>query len=241
MKSAELARGAGKALLQAIPPLVGGGFRGGLKGVILQGLLGLALAGSAAVMWRRSAEQVPWWMYLSLAVTPVVLALAGGYTGAIRGVLKGLAEQLVERRLVAWIYALVKPACVSVIKRLKASPAPDAPSVAKQLEEELERSFSAAQEGDEPPSRANRVVRFVAQRSRRIFVVAVVGQVATAKSADEAVAQVEALSLPALERLLVETLANLFSLKLLLVSALSLTACVLPHLIYVVLRSRGLA
>lgn len=241
MKPAELARSAGQALLQAIPSLVGGGFFGALKGVLLQGLLGVGLAGATAFIWSRAEVQVPAWLFVTLVLTPVVLGLAGGYTGAIRGVLQGLAEQLVEKRLVAWVYALVKPACVTAVKRLREAPAADAASVAARLQHELEQSFAGADEEGAPASKRERVVRFVAQRSRRVFVVAVVGHVAGAKSAGEAVAQVESLTLPALERVLVETLEDLFSLKLMLVTVLSLLLCVAPQLVFVVLRSRGLS
>src|SRR4051794_19850861 len=98
-----LARQGGVAVVSIVPRVALSGLLGALKGLVIMGLIGGALAGASALMWKSFGFAAPNWLLASLALTPVVMALAGGYTGAVRGLLQGLAAQLVERKLLAYV------------------------------------------------------------------------------------------------------------------------------------------
>jgi len=95
-KLGALAKQGGLALVTSVPRVVLRGLLGGLSGGGLMGLLGGALAGATVLLWRSRDFDAPAWLSASLVLTPVVMAVAGAYTGAVRGLLSGLATQLVE-------------------------------------------------------------------------------------------------------------------------------------------------
>lgn len=227
-----LARQGGTALLTVVPRVVGSGLAGAAGGAALMAVVGLLLAGASMLIWRAADFAAPGWLLGSLALTPVVMALAGAYTGAVRGLLKGLGKQLVEKKLVAYLYAQVKPACLSAVKRLAGSKAPSAAEVAAEVRAQLEQGFGEEAAEEHPVSFADKVGQFLAARSRRLLALSVVGHVARAKSGADAVAELEQLGLGKLEEIVVGSLEDLFSLKLTLISGAALLVCALPQAIY---------
>jgi hypothetical protein len=208
------------AFLAAVPRLVLGALAGAALGLVILGGVGALLAFGSAVLWRGST--VPAWLTASLFLTPVVLALAGLYVGAVRGFLSALAEQLVQKKLVAYLYAQVKPAALAAMKRANgAEPA--------QLAEELRTQLASAPE-EKPGSFSDRVAHFITMNSRRVLALSVVAHVARAKSGSEAAAEVEKLGVAKLEDIVVGQLEDLFSLQLTLITGGALLVCLLPQL-----------
>gem|GEM_PF-2902430 len=226
-----LAMQGGLALLTIIPRVVLSGVLGAVGGLLFMGLLGGLLVGATVLVWRSMGFDAPGWLTASLALTPVVMGLAGSYCGAVRGLLKGLGQQLVERRLVAYLYAQVKPACLAAVKKLSGAHASSA-AVAAEVRAQLEQGFKEEAGEQRPASYSEKVARFLASRSRRMLALSIVGHVARAKSGDEAVAELEKLGLQKLEAIVVGSLEDLFSLKLTLVSGAALLVCALPQAIY---------
>lgn len=222
------AKQGGRALLQTLPKVALGAIKGAFGGALLLTAIGGALAFASSLIWPAD---VPRWVVVATAVLcPLVLGLAGLYTGAVRGLLKALAAQLVEKKLLAYVYAQVKPAAVSAAKRVTAGAS--AQAVAAQVKVELEKQLDAADAGEPPGSFADRVARFLTLRSRKLLALSLISHVARAKSGAEAVQEVETLGLQKLEKIVVETLEDLFSMKLTLVSAAALVVCAAPQAIW---------
>lgn len=228
-KLAGYARQGGTVMLQVAPRVVGSGLWGAVKGFAGFGLLGGALAlTSYLVFWRNGPESLAW----STLLLPALLAAAGLYTGAVKGLLGGLARQLVERKVVAYLYASVKPALVKVAKSAQGKAPPAAGEVAKNVRLELEREWARAI-GDEPPKTlGDKVARFLALRSRRMLMASVVAHLARAKSGGEAVAELEKLGVQRLELMMLDTLEDLFSLKLTLILGAAFVISIAPQLIW---------
>ena len=227
-----LAKQGGLALLTIVPRVVGSGLLGAVSGLLLMGLLGGLLSGATVWWWRSTGFDAPGWLTGSLALTPVVMGVAGGYCGAVRGLLKGLGQQLVERKLVAYLYAQVKPACLAAVRKLGSAQGTSAKAVATEVRAQLDQGFAEEAAAEPPASFSEKVARFLAARSRRMLALSIVGHLAQAKSGDEAVAELEKMGLQKLEAIVVGSLEDLFSLKLTLVSGAALLVCALPQAIY---------
>ncbi|MFT3711764.1 MAG: hypothetical protein QM817_29345 [Archangium sp.] len=223
-----LALQGGRAFLSTAPKLVGGAFFGIIGGVFTGAFVGALLAGASLLLWRGST--LPAWMNASLALTPVVLALAGGYVGFVRGVLSALAKQVVEKKLIAWVYAQVKPAAVNALAKVGSS---DAVKLAAAVRDEIGAVFAKEEaEAPKPESFADKVAHFITLRSRRMLALSVVSHLARARTGAEAAEEIEKLGIEKLELIVVSSLEDLFSMKLNLVSGAALLVCIAPQLVW---------
>jgi hypothetical protein len=227
-----VAKQGGVALLTIIPRVVLGGLLGAISGLLMMAAIGVGLAGATMLIWKVTGFSAPTWLTASLAVTPLVLGLAGGYTGAVRGLLQGLGQQLIDRKLIAYLYAQVKPACISAARKLAGAKGSSAGEVAGEVRAQLEQGFKDEAATEKPAGFGDKVARFLAAHSRRMLALSIVGHVARAKSGAEAVAELEQMGLQKLEAIVVGSLEDLFSLKLTLISGAALLICALPQAIY---------
>lgn len=226
-KLATLAAQGGRAFLSAVPRIALGGLRGGVFGTLAMGALGAGLSFVTALWWRSNAA-LPTWLTASLFVTPLVLAVAGAFIGAVRGALSALALQVVEKKLLAWVYAQVKPAVVAALQK---TPGANPEALAGELQAQLGRALDA--ETPEPTKGlGDRLAHWVTMRSRRVLALSVVAHVARAKNGAEATAELEKLGVAKLEDIVVGSLEDLFSTKLTLVAGGALVLSVLPQIIW---------
>lgn len=222
----ELGKQGSVALLKTAPKVALGGVLGAAQGFFVLGALGGVLSALSTWWWKHQTFDAPSWLWASLTLPPVVLALAGGYVGAVRGVLAALARQVVEKRLVGWLYAQVKPAAAAAVKKLTPGSSPQA--VAAALQRELEAPAGL----DAPRSLGDRVARAVVLRSRRALALSLITHVARAKSGAAAVEEVEKLGVAKLEDIVVGNLEDLFSMKSTLIAGGALVVCVSPQVVF---------
>ena len=223
-KLASIAAQGARAFISTVPRVALGGFKGGLGGLVLMGLLGSALSASSALLWRDNPS-IPGWLTASLLVTPVVLALAGLFIGAVRGLVGALAEQVVEKKLVAYLYAQVKPAVLSAVRTAGGlSPTQLAAEVRTQLDVSL-----AAAPDEKPRGFIDGLAHWLTMNSRRVLLLSVVAHVARAKDAETAKAELEQLGVAKLEAIVLGSLEDLFSVKLTLVAAGALLVALGPQ------------
>lgn len=231
-KLQRLALQGGQVFLSTAPRLVVGALWGSVTGFFAGALLGSALAGLAWWLWLGAAH-LPSWLSVSLVLTPIVLALAGGYIGFVRGVLSALAKQVVEKKLLAWVYAQVKPAAVTALAAVGSS---NSAQLASRVRDEVAKRFAMEEaEAPAPKTLAERVARFVTLRSRRMLAWSVVAHLARATTGAAAAAEIETLGLEKLELIVVSSLEDLFSMKLNLIAGAALVVCAVPQLIFLVL------
>ncbi len=209
------------AFLSAVPQLAVGTIRGAALGLLLLGAVGGLLAFGSATMWHGAA--LPMWLSTSLFLTPVVLAAAGLFVGAVRGFLAALAEQIVAKKLVVYVYAQVKPAVIAALRKVNGA---DPVQLAAQLQAQLTEGPSAPDVEDRA---VDRLANFIIMNSRRMLALSVVTHVARAKSGAEAAAEIEKLGVAKLEDIVIGQLEDLFLLKLTLVTCGAFLVCLLPQ------------
>ena len=212
------------AFVSAVPHVALGALAGAAIGLVSMLGLGALLAFLSGMLWRGT--ELPTWLSASLFLTPVVLAIAGTYVGGVRGFLAALARQLVEKKLVAYVYAQVKPAAVAALAKAKGGSA-------EELAAEVQRQLVSSDEAEAKPSTfSERVAQFLTLHSRRVLALTLVTHVARAKTREEAAAEVEKLGLAKLEHIAVGQLEDLFSLKLTLITGGSLLICAAPQIVF---------
>lgn len=226
----ELSKQGSLALLKAVPRVALGGVLGALQGLVVLGAVGGGLSAVSTWWWRHQSFEAPSWLWASLALPPVVLALAGGYVGAVRGLLAALATQVVEKQLVGWLYAQVKPAMHAAVKKVTPGSSPQAVAQA------LAREFETPAQLDAPKSLSDKLARFVVMNSRRALALSLITHVARAPNGAAAVEEMEKLGVAKLEDIVVGNLEDLFALKLNLIAAGALVVCVLPQVVYALTR-----
>lgn len=226
-KLKSLAAQGSRAFLSAVPRVALGGLKGGLGGFLLMGALGAALSVGSGLLWRGNAA-LPGWLTASLFVTPLVLGLAGLFIGAVRGLLAALAVQVVEKKLLAYLYAQVKPAVVAAVRKSSgADPSQLAAEVHTQLGKTLEEAPA-----EKPASLGDRLAHFVTMNSRRVLAMSVVAHVARAKNGAEAKEELEKLGVAKLEAIVVGSLEDLFAVKLTLIAGGALVVAFMPQAIW---------
>jgi hypothetical protein len=229
---ADIGRSGLRAMRQVVPRVVGAGLVGALLGFFLTGLLGLALAGAGAGIRHLAGVSFPTWLVvLDLILTPLAFALAGGYAGGVRGAMRKLAQDLVERRLVTYVYAIVKPSCAAAAARLRSGAGGD---VGAELSAALRERLRAADAEDpgEERSLGARIERSLARRSSRMLAMVALRTAVTAKDRGEAVARLEALGIEQLESMMVDTIEDLFSLQVVLAFAAALLVAAAPYIAF---------
>jgi hypothetical protein len=228
-----LGRSALTALIELVPRAVWRGFKGSFAGFFLTGFLGLIVAGTAAAASALHVMPQPRWLVLvNLAWVPFVLAIAGGYAGAINGFLSTLSEEVEERGLGVRIFAVVKPACTAVVRRARGG---NASNLSADLRAALEARLDDGPE-QRPASLAERAERFLAARSRRLLCFSVLRTVVTAKDRDTAIRELESFGAQRLTTILADTIEDLFSAQVFFAAALALIAAAAPTLVFAIAR-----
>lgn len=212
------------AFVSAVPHVALGVLTGAVVGLVLMFGLGAGLAFGSSLLWRETA--LPSWLSMSLVATPVVLALTGVYVGGVRGFFVSLAGQLAEKKLLAWVYAQVKPAALAALARAKGG---DAQAVADEVQRQVTLD---AESTPKPESFADRAAQFLTLHSRRVLALTLVAHLARAKSGEEARAEVEKLGLAKLEHIVLGQLEDLFSLQLTLVTGAAFLICLAPQAVF---------
>jgi len=232
----EISRAGLRAMCEVVPRVVWAGLLGSFLGFFLTGFLGLGLAALGTAFERLRGVTFPTWVtVLDFVLTPLAFALAGGYAGGVRGAMRKLAEELVQRRLVAYLYAIIKPACAAALARVRDRGTGDLSSELRTALDERLR-IAETSDPDRPRTLGERVERFLALRSERMLCLTAIRVALTARTRDEAAQRVEALGIERLESLLVDTLEDLFLLQVVLAHAAALLVAAAPHLIFLLLR-----
>ena len=222
-----LAAQGSRVFLSAVPRIALGGLSGAFTGFFIMGLLGALLSFASAMMWRENPD-IPAWLSASLFVTPLVLALAGVFIGGVRGLLAALAGQLQEKKLVAYLYAQVKPAIVVAVQK---SSGANPERLAAEVQAQLSRTF-AEEPGQKKESVADQLAHWVTMRSRRVLALTLVTHVARAENGAAAAGELEKLGVAKLEDIMLGNLEDLFALKLTLVAGGALLLSFVPQAIW---------
>lgn len=223
-----LALQGGEVFLSVLPRVALGGILGSIKWMFLMGAFGGMLA--LATLWMWSDADIPSGLRFSLLLTPLVLSIAGIYVGALRGSLEALIKQMLDRKLLAYVYAQVKPAAIAAAR---AVPDGNAKALAASTRDGMRRLFEEEQEAlGDTPSFGEKLARSVTTRVRRLLAASAADYIGDAKDGDEAIAKVEDLGVRKLEEIAADTLADLFSLHITIVFGLSLMASLLPQIIW---------
>lgn len=229
-----VARAGLRMLVGVVPGLVGSGLWGAVKGFFLFGTLGLALAGTFLVAPRLlGMPPTPGWLeVLSLGLTPFALALAGGFALMLNGIGSRLAEEAQERGWMGYAYAVLKPAALQVAQRLRST----GPLGRKELIQAIKSSVAEQQreppeEDTGPPSRTQRLERFLMEQSYRVLGAVALRTVLTAPDSETAVRELETLAVDRLEVSLVERLEDLFFVQQVLALVVGVLIAAIPTFI----------
>jgi hypothetical protein len=229
---ASMVRAGLRSLVGMVPALLGSGVLGALKGFFLFGFVGLGLAGAFwwAPHWTGAAPTPGWLEALSFVITPLALAVAGGYVWMLHGVSSRLAGEVRKRGLMGYAYAVLKPAMLKVARGLRGGGTPSREELTRAIEQSVaERLRESQQEApDAPASRIEGVERFLMEQSRRVLGLIAVRAVLTAPDMASAVHELEAMALDRLEGVLEETLEDLFLLQMVLAFGAGLLVAAVP-------------
>lgn len=225
------------ALIEIIPRAAWAGIKGAVGGFFLFGLIGGAFA---LVSWlvRRWLGDTTSWLTLTLFVLmPLAFALAGLWSGAIRGAASKVAEELAARKAVVWLYAIIKPACSSALRKVSGRTV-SRDELMREVDAALSSRLSAseAEVKAQPASFSERVARFLAMNSRRVFCLGVVHAALSGQDGAGAVANVEKLGLERVEQLLADLLGDWALAQLVVSVALAILVCAVPIGIHVFTR-----
>ncbi|RYZ43225.1 MAG: hypothetical protein EOO71_04670 [Myxococcaceae bacterium] len=237
-RMAGMARAGLRLLVSVVPSLVGTGFWGALKGFLLFGTFGLVMAGVFVLVPRLSgAAPTPVWLeVLSFVLTPLALALSGGYVLMVHGVSARLAHEAQERGLMRYAYAVLKPATLQAARRLRGAGTTSREELTRAIEQSVaEHLKELPEEPDAPPSRTERLERFLMEQSRRVLGLIALRAVVTAPDVPTAVRELETLAINRLEGALVETLEDLFFLQKVLALGAGVLVAAVPTFILLAL------
>jgi hypothetical protein len=156
----------------------------------------------------------------------------------LQGATSRLAHEAQERGLVGYLYAIIKPVVMQVGRRLKGSGTLSRADLTHAIERSMaERLREAASASDqEPPSRTERLERFLMEHSRRVLGLVAVRAALTAPDVPTAVRNLEELGIDRLEEALAETLEDLFFFQVMLALGAGLLVAAVPPLLMLLLR-----
>ncbi|MCY1039698.1 hypothetical protein OV208_00080 [Corallococcus sp. bb12-1] len=237
-RMAGMARAGLRMLVSVVPSLVGSGFWGALKGFFLFGSFGLVMAGVFVLVPRLSgAAPTPLWLeVLSFVLTPLALALSGGYVLMVHGVSARLAREVQERGLMRYAYAVIKPATLQAAQRLRGTGTLNRKELTRAIEQSVaERLKEVPGEHAGPPSRTEQVERFLMEQSRRVLGLIALRAVVTSPDVPSAVRELETLAIDRLEGALVETLEDMFFVQQLLALGAGVLVAAVPTFILLAL------
>ncbi|RKH20664.1 hypothetical protein D7X74_03545 [Corallococcus sp. CA047B] len=238
-RMAGMARAGLRVLVSVVPSLVGSGFWGALKGFFLFGSFGLVMAGVFVLVPRLSgAAPTPVWLeVLSFVLTPLALALSGGYVLMVHAVSARLAREVQERGLMGYAYAVIKPATLQAARRLRGAGATSREELTRAIEQSVAERLKEEQEEepDAPPSRTERLERFLMEQSRRVLGLIALRAVVTSPDVPSAVRELETLAIDRLEGALVETLEDMFFIQKVLALGAGVLVAAVPTFILLAL------
>jgi hypothetical protein len=237
---AQVVRAGLRSMIGVVPSVVKAGLWGAVKGAVIFGVAGVVVAVGYLLLprWLGAAETPLWLDILSGVLPPVALSLAGGYVLMLQGATSRLAEEAQERGLVGYLYAIIKPVVVKAAHRLKGSGALSRAELTKAIERSLaERLQEAASASDqEPPSRTEKLERFLMEHSRRVLGLLAVREAMKAPDVPTAVRNLEELGMARLEIALAETLEDLFFFQMILGLGAGLLVAAVPPVLMLLLR-----
>jgi len=236
---AQWGRGGLGVFVSLVPRLLGAGAWGALKGAISFGAFGLLMALAFALSPRvTGGAPIPTGLLaLSFVLTPLALALSGGYVLMLQGVGERLAREVQERRLMGYAYAILKPSALMVARRLRGREGLGRAELLQSIEESVaERMRDLAPERDAAPSRLEWLEEFLMEQSRRVLGLIALRSVLTAPDVPSAIHALESLAIDRLETALVETLEDLFFLQRLVALGLGVLVAAVPTLVLLFTR-----
>ncbi|RKI61828.1 hypothetical protein D7X55_22740 [Corallococcus sp. AB049A] len=223
-----------RSLVAMVPALLGSGVKGALKGFFLFGCFGAVLAGAfmLAPRWTGAAPTPPWLNYLSFVLTPLSLALAGGYVWMLHAVSSRLASEVRARGLMGYAYAILKPATLQVARRLRGAGTPSRAELTRAIQESVaERMHEPEEARESAASRAGWLEGFLLDQSRRVLGLIALRAVLTSPDVSSAVREMELLAIDRLEGVLEETLEDLFFLQMVLTLGVGVLVAALPTIL----------
>lgn len=223
-----------RSIVALVPALLGSGVKGALKGFFLFGCFGLVLAGVfvLAPRWTGAAPAPSWLSVLGFVLTPLSLAVAGGYVWMLHGVSSRLASEVRARGLMGHAYAILKPATLKVAQRLRGASTLDREGLTRAIEQSVaERMHEPEEVRDSAASRAGWLEGFLMDQSRRVLGLIALRAVLTSPDMPSAVRELELLAIDRLEGVLEETLEDLFFLQMVLALGAGLLVAAVPTLL----------
>ncbi|GEN06743.1 hypothetical protein SAMN05443572_104626 [Myxococcus fulvus] len=217
--------------------LLGSGLWGALKGLFIFGCVGLALALAfvLAPLWLGSTRGPPWLDLLCLVLTPLSLALAGGYAMMLHGGASRLGEEAEKRGWLGYLYAVIKPAAQQLAGRLRSK----GPLSRKELLRAVKQSVAERAGGPSSPStvasRLGGLERFLMEQSYRVLGAIAVRAVVASPDGATAVRELESLAIERLQVALVERLEDLFLVQQILALGVGLLVGAIPLFILLLL------
>lgn len=231
----KVARAGLKTLVGVVPSLVGAGLWGAVKGAVIFGTVGVAVAVGYLLLprWLQGVEIPLWLSILSGVLPPVALGLAGGYALMLQSVTAKLAQQTQERGLVGYLYAIIKPVAMQAARRLRGTGTVSRADLTRVIDASLaERLREAASASDqEPASRAERLERFLMEHSRRVLGLVALRTALTAPDVPTAVKNLETLGIDRLAEALAETLEDLFFFQMIVSLGAGVLVAAIPPLL----------
>jgi len=235
----QVARSGVKLLIGVVPSLVGAGLKGALKGVLIFGLFGLALALVFPWMPRLfGSPPTPLWLdLLNGVLMPLALAVSGGYVLMLQGASARLAEEVQKRGLVSYLYAILKPVTLRAARRLRGAGTLSRAELTHAIEQSLaERMREVSEDEGAPPSRSEKLEGFLMEHSRRVLGMVALRTAFSAPDVPTAVRDLESLGVERLESMLAETLEELFFFQMVLALGAGLLVAAVPTLLLLLLH-----
>ncbi|RKG66532.1 hypothetical protein D7W79_36455 [Corallococcus exercitus] len=227
-----MARAGLRSLVAMVPALLGSGVKGALKGFFVFGCFGLGLAGVfvLAPRWTGAAPTPAWLDVLSVVLTPLALAVAGGSVWMLHGVSSRLASEVRARGLMGYAYAILKPATLQVARRLRGAGTPGRAELTRAIEQSVAERMLEPEE-ESASSRTPWLEGFLMDQSRRVLGLIALRSVLTSPDMPSAVRELETLAIDRLEGVLEETLEDVFFLQMVLTLGAGILVAAVPTLL----------
>lgn len=223
------------ALVQMLPSVLWSGLKNAISGFLLMGFFGAVMAGGFAMFHSMNDTNLPAWLILSsLVVVPLSLALAGGFSGGVRGLLAMIAKQLIERNLIDYLYAFVRPVLVRSARRLAEHTGPVTKSeVAKTLKRVAkERTGEALKDDAEPRSFIERLERRIALRLQTFLIIAALQPGTTTADREATIADLENTGLETIEETIADTIIGLYTTQLVIAYGVAVGVSAIPYVVF---------
>jgi hypothetical protein len=227
------------ALVAVVPGVLWSGIKGALSGFVLIGLALTAITVGFAALNVLMSTAVPKWLLVAGAlVVPLSFSVAGAYVGGVRGILSALARELVERNIIDYLYAFVRPVLLRTASDLakRTTPVTRSELAGRLRQVAKERVRKALDEEGASRSLIERLERHAAMRLQLLLVAAALTPTAGVQDRDAAIAELENTGIQKIEETIAEGLEGLFVVQQLLAFGIALGVSAVPYLFYVAIR-----